>query len=248
MKQSALTVATDDGPMDVHLFTPPRGTRRKRQAVLVFQEAFGVNGHIRRVCERLAGEGYAVAAPELYHRAGRGLQFGYDEFDKVRPIMAQLTNARLLVDARAGYEALAAQAEVDPRQIAVLGFCLGGFVAALAACHLRAATAVSFYGGGMMRARPGFGLTPLLEDFSGLACPALFVFGDQDPGIPATDIAVLGGRLTALAKPHEIVVYPGAGHGFFCDERAAYHAAAAKQAWDKMLHWFDSFLTLPLVP
>jgi len=248
MRQTALTVATDDGPMEVHLFEPARTGRHKRQALLVFQEAFGVNPHIRRVCERLAAAGYVVAAPELFHRTGRGLQFGYGEFDKVRPVMAQLTNARLLGDARAAYEALAAQPDVDPRQIAVIGFCLGGFVAALSACHLRVATAISFYGGGIVRARPGFGLAPLLDDFSGMACPTLFIFGDQDQGIPAADIEAVRARLQALAKPHEIVVYPGAGHGFFCDERPAYHAPSAKLAWEKTLHWLESFLTLPLAP
>lgn len=232
--------------MEVHLFEPARSGRHKRQALLVFQEAFGVNGHIRHVCERLAGEGYFVAAPELFHRAGKDLQFGYDEFDKVRPVMAQLTNAKLLSDARAAYEALAAQRDVDPRQIAVIGFCLGGFVTALAACHLRVATAISFYGGGLVRARPGFGLTPLLEDFNGLSCPALFIFGEQDQGIPSADIEAVRARLKALSKPHEIVVYPGAGHGFFCDERPAYHAPSAKVAWEKTLHWLESFLTLPL--
>jgi len=246
MRQTALTVATDDGPMEVHVFEPARAGGHQRQALLVFQEAFGVNGHIRHVCERLAGEGYVVAAPELFHRAGKGLQFGYGEFDKVRPVMAQLTNARILTDARAAYEALAAQPDVDPRQIAAIGFCLGGFVSALAACHLGVATAISFYGGGLARARPGFGLTPLLEDFSGLSCPALFIFGEQDQGIPPEDVEAVRARLKALSKPHEIIVYPGAGHGFFCDARPAYHAPSAKAAWEKTLHWLDSFLTLPL--
>jgi len=234
--------------MEVHLFAPARAGRHLRQGVLLFQEAFGVNGHIRRVGERLAEAGYTVAAPELFHRAGAGLEFGYGEFDKVRPMMAPLTNARVLMDARAGYEALAAQPGVDPRQIAALGFCLGGFAAALTACHLRVAAAVSFYGGGIARARPGFGLAPLLGDFGGLACPTLFIFGDQDQGIPAADIEAIRSRLLALGKPHEIAVYPGAGHGFFCDERPSYHPAAAEQAWNKTLLWLESFLALPLAP
>ena len=234
--------------MEVHLFEPARSGRHPGQGVLLFQEAFGVNGHIRRVAGRLAEAGYTVAAPELFHRSGAGLEFRYGEFERARPAMAQLTNARVLMDARAGYEALAAQPGIDPRQIATLGFCLGGFAAALAACHRRVATAVSFYGGGIARARAGFGLAPLLEDFGSLACPTLFIFGDQDHGIPAADIEVIRSRVSALGKPHEIAVYPGAGHGFFCDERPAYHAPSADQAWTKTLHWLKSNLAPPLAP
>ena len=231
--------------MEVHLFAPARAGRHAQQGILLFQEAFGVNGHIRRVAERLARAGYTVAAPELFHRTGAGLQFGYGDFEHVRPVMAQLTNARVLMDARAACEALEAQPGIDPRRIAAVGFCLGGFAAALTACHLPVAAAVSFYGGGIARARPGFGLAPLLEDFAGLAGPALFVFGDQDQGIPPADVEAIRSRLRALGKPHEIAVYPGAGHGFFCDERPAYHPAAAEQAWTRTLHWLESFLTPP---
>jgi carboxymethylenebutenolidase len=246
MKQLVSTVSTDDGSMDIHVTIPPSANRHRRQAVLVFQEAFGVNPHMLRVCERLAGAGYIAAAPELFHRTGRGVQFGYGDFDQVRPVLSQLTNARLLMDARAAYEFLAARADVDPRQIATIGFCMGGFVSALAACHLHVATAMSFYGGGVARARPGIGFTPLLEDFASLSCPALFIFGDKDQSIPREDIEAVRARLMALGKPHEIVVYPGVGHGFFCDERPSYDAVTAQTAWDKILDWLGSHLTPPL--
>lgn len=241
MKQLVTAVTADDGSMDVHLVLPAPG-RRRRQGVLVFQEAFGVNPHILRVCERLAGEGYVALAPELYHRAGRDVHFGYGEFEKVRPVMAQLSNARLLSDARAAYEFLAARPEVDPRGIASIGFCLGGFVSALSACHLPLATAIAFYGGGMVSARPGMGMAPLLDDFPQLECPALFVFGERDQSISAEDVAAVRARLKELEKPHEIVVYPGVGHGFFCEERSSYHAATARTAWEMALHWFETHI------
>lgn len=242
MNQPVSTVSTDDGSMDIHVTVPPRANRHRRQAVLVFQEAFGVNPHMLRVCERLAGAGYIAAAPELFHRTGRGVQFGYGQFEQVRPVLSQLTNDRLLMDARAAYEFLAARADVDPRQIATIGFCMGGFVSALAACHLHVATAISFYGGGLARARPGIGFKPLLEDFASLSCPTLFVFGDKDQSIPREDIEAVRARLMALGKPHEVVVYPDAGHGFCCDERPSYHAAAAQAAWARAFHWLETYL------
>lgn len=242
MQQLVTAVRTDDGPMDVHLFLPDGTGTRKRRGVLVFQEAFGVNGHILRVCERLAAEGYLAAAPELYHRAGRGTQFGYGEFEKVRPVMAQLTNEKLLADVRAAHGFLVSRPEVDPRRVASIGFCLGGFVSALTACHLPVGAAVAFYGGGLARARPGMGMRPLLDDFSRLDCPTLFVFGEKDQAIPAADVATVRTRLKELQKPHEIVVYPGVGHGFFCEERSSYHPATARTAWEMALHWFDTHL------
>ena len=243
MKPLKFTVATDDGPMDIHLAIPARAKRRSAKAIVVFQEAFGVNPHILRVCDRLAAAGYLAAAPELFHRTGRGVQYGYQDFEKVRPILSQLTNDRLLMDIRAACEFLEGRSDVDPRQIATLGFCMGGFASALAACHLSLAATVSFYGGGLARVRPGIGFTPLLDDFSRLSCPTLFLFGEKDQSIPPEDVTAVCTRLQTLGKPHEIVVYPDAGHGFFCEERVSYHAATAAAAWDKTLRWLESQLS-----
>jgi carboxymethylenebutenolidase len=90
--------------------------------------------------------------------------------------------------------------------------------------------------------RPGFGLTPLLEDLGNLSCPTLFIFGEQDQSIPPADVEAVRARLASVGKPHEIVVFPGAGHGFFCDERPAYHAAAAKAAWNRAVQWLETHL------
>ena len=120
---------------------------------------------------------------------------------------------------------------------------MGGFVAALAACHLPVAAAVSFYGGGLARVRPGIGFTPLLEDLARLTAPTLFLFGEQDQGIPPEDVAAVRTSLPARDRPHEIVVYPGVGHAFFCDERPLYHAATAEIAWLKTMQWLGSHLT-----
>ena len=231
-------VTTNDGPMAIHWALPSgNAAPATLPGILVFQEAFGVNPHILRVCERLAEAGYVAAAPELFHRAGAGAVFGYDDFARVRPLFSRLTNAQLLDDVRASFAALKQSPLVDPSRLFSIGFCLGGFVSILAALDLPLAAAVSFYGGGISRARPGIGLTPLLDELNNLRCRTLHVFGEKDSSITAEDVALIRTRLESLHKPHEINVYPNAGHGFFCEDRPAYEPNAAQAAWARTLAW-----------
>jgi carboxymethylenebutenolidase len=210
---------------------------RSLPGILVYQEAFGVNAHIRRVCERLAAAGYVAAAPELFHRSGTGLEFDYGDFAKVRPIFGSLTNAMLEADIVAAHSALAAHPLVDPARIHAIGFCLGGFVSVLSATALPLKTAVSFYGGGVTRVRPGIGLTPLLDRMERISCPTLHVFGETDGSITPEDVLAIRSRLESLRKPHRVEVYPNAGHGFFCEDRSAYEPGAAAAAWTLALQW-----------
>jgi carboxymethylenebutenolidase len=231
-------VATPDGPMILHWSRPPTpAPAHSLPGILVFQEAFGVNGHVLRVCERFAAAGYLAVAPELFHREGAGTVFGYDDFAQVKPALSRLTNDLLIADVRAAYGALVAQPLLDARRTFSIGFCMGGFVSILAALNLPLAAAVSFYGGGVARARPGIGFSPLVDDFPRLSCPTLHVFGEKDQSITPEDIALIRSRLEALHKPHEMEVYPEAGHAFFCEDRAAYHASAAEAAWTRTLNW-----------
>jgi carboxymethylenebutenolidase len=228
--------------MDLHCFLPDAAAAGRLPAIVVIQEAFGVNPHIKRLCRRVAAAGYAVFSPELFHRTGRGLEFGYDEFPKIRPIFAGLTNAMILDDLRAMRRHVANLAEVDPARIATWGFCFGGFVSVLAACELPLAAAVSFYGGGMVNPRPGFGFTPIIDRMGSIHCPLLLVFGGQDKGIPPEDIATVQARLSSLGKAHELEIYPDAGHGFFCEDRPAYHRDSAEAAWTRATTWLGEKL------
>lgn len=223
--------------MFIHGFIPPQEGAPRPPAVLVLQEAFGVNPHIRRLCRRLAGTGVAVFSPELFHRTGPGLEFGYEDFPRIRPILGELTNARVGEDLAAAFRHVAARPDVDPTKIAVWGFCLGGWAAVLAACELPLAACVSFYGGGIVRVRPGFGITPLLDRLASAACPLLLVYGAKDAGIPPEDVEAVRARLSNLGKRFEIEVYPEAGHGFFCEDRAAYHAGSAEASWVQATRW-----------
>ncbi len=234
------TVMTDDGPMDVHVAAPE--APGPHPAVVVMQEAFGVNRHIVDVCERLAREGFVAVAPDLFHRAGRGLTFGYDEFPKLRPFFAALTNDGIALDARAAIALLRARPDVRADRVGVTGFCVGGFAALLVAERTDVAAAVAFYGGGMVNARPGLRISPPLAAAEEIRAPMLFFFGSDDASIPPSDVDAVREKLTALGKTFEIVVYAGAGHGFFCDERASFAPEAAADAWTRTLSFFRQHL------
>jgi len=222
--------------MDLHGFLP--GTAAARlPAIIVLQEAFGVNPHMKRVCRRVASAGYAAFSPELFHRSGRGLEFGYGEFPKIRPIFAGLTNAMVLEDLRAAYGHIALRPDVDPARIASWGFCLGGWASVLAACELPVAASVSFYGGGMVNPRPGIGFTPIIDRFPSIRRPLLLVYGALDQGITPADIEAVRSRLASLGKEFEVEIYPDGGHGFFCEDRAAYHQPSAEAAWTLATGW-----------
>jgi carboxymethylenebutenolidase len=241
MKEFITPLPTPGGPMDLHGFLPD-STAGRLPAIIVLQEAFGVNPHMKRVCRRVAQAGYAAFSPELFHRSGKGLEFGYDEFPRIRPIFAGLTNAMILEDLQAAYSHIAGRPDVDPARIASWGFCLGGWASALAACELPVAAAVSFYGGGMVNPRPGIGFTPIIDRFPSIRCPLLLVYGAKDQGIPPADIDAVRARLTSLGKDYEIEVYPEGGHGFFCEDRAAYDRSSAEAAWTRATGWLASKL------
>jgi carboxymethylenebutenolidase len=236
MKEFLVPVPTSGGPMDLHGFIPDSPTG-PLPAIIVLQEAFGVNPHMKRVCRRIAELGYAAFSPELFHRSGKGLEFGYDEFPRIRPIFAGLTNAMILEDLQASFGHIARRPDVDPARIASWGFCLGGWASVLTACELPVAAAVSFYGGGMVNPRPGFGFTPIIDRFTSIRCPLLLVYGAKDQGIPHADIEAVRSRLASLGKEHEVEVYPEGGHGFFCEDRAAYDRPSAEAAWTRATAW-----------
>ena len=220
MDEFVVSSSTSEGAMDVHGFVPDVG--RPIPAIIVLQEAFGVNPHMKRVCRRIAAEGYAAFCPELFHRTGQGLQFGYDEFPKVRTILGALTNEKVLEDLSVTHAHIVQRPDVERSKVASWGFCMGGWAAVLAACELPLAASISFYGGGLLHVRPGIGLTPLIGRLGSIQCPMLLVFGGKDTGIPLADIEAVRSKLTELGKAHEIEVYPEGGHGFFCEDRAAY--------------------------
>ena len=193
-------------------------------AIVVFQEAFGVNGHIREVADRFADHGFLAVAPELFHRTAElGFEAGYGDFEAVRPHFAALTPAGLIEDAKGAFDFAAAQPGIDRRRIACIGFCMGGRVSYLANSALELRAAISFYGGGIA--------PDLLDLAKAQHGPLLMFWGGKDAHIPAEQHRSVADALTAAGKNHTQVVFSHADHGFFCDQRASYNPEAAQQAW-----------------
>jgi carboxymethylenebutenolidase len=234
-----LQVETADGPMALYEAVPDEPARG---AVVVIQEAFGVNDHIKDVTRRFASAGYHAVAPELFHRSGGGT-VDYSDFAAARPHFAKLTDESILADVDYAFDHLRGDGWND-EQIGIVGFCVGGRITFLVAAHRNIGAAVGFYGGGIVTARfPQF--PPLIDQSPTLATPWLGLFGDEDKGIPVADVEALRARLAEAKVATDIVRYPDAEHGFHCDARPSYHAEAAADGWQRTLDWFDRHLAPP---
>ena len=230
-------LTTSAGSMRLYEALPdgePRG------AVVVIQEAFGVNAHIEDVTRRFAAAGYHAVAPDMFHRTGGGT-VPYDDFGPVIEHFVGIGDDNaIMADVDATLDYLRGVGFADD-QIGIVGFCFGGRVSFLAASQRALGAAVGFYGGGIVT--PRFPQFPALVDRAPtMQTPWLGLFGDLDGSIPPDDVEVLRTALTNAATDNEIVRYEDADHGFHCDERPAYNADAAAAAWDRTLHWFDSHL------
>jgi carboxymethylenebutenolidase len=224
---------SDETSLSVH-----EPDRAAKGGLLVIQEAFGVNEHIEDVCRRFAAEGWLAVAPHLFHRTGDP-KLGYDDLGPVMPHMKALTADGILADVDAGIAHLEA-AGFPSNGIGVVGFCMGGTVTLVTAARRDVGAGVTFYGGGVAEGRFGFG--PLVEEAKDLRAPWLGLFGDEDAGIPVEQVEALRAAATSSGQATEVVRYPEAGHGFHCDRRDSYHEAAAKDAWQRTLDWFERYL------
>lgn len=231
--ENFLTVETQSGLMDVYIATPE--TDQKVPVVLVFQEAFGVNSHIRNICDRLAREGFLAAAPELFHRAGRRIEIPYTERQKFLPLLGQMTNEDIIHDAQDTLKFLKDLPNADVSSFSTIGFCVGGFASALCATRMDVKKMVSFYGAGMVKRREGIGLEPILDDLNKIKGPCLFFYGGKDVSIPHSDINLIEKKLSASEIPFEVDIFENSDHGFFCDERKTHNQSDASIAWKKTL-------------
>jgi carboxymethylenebutenolidase len=235
MEATTLELATPDGPMACYQAQPGRDVPRVG-AVIVIQEAFGVNDHIEDVTRRFALAGYHAVAPHLFHRSGGGTA-PYDDFSKVIPLYEGLTDEGILVDVDAARAHLHGAGWND-LQIGIVGFCFGGRVTFLTAIERRLAAAVGFYGGGIVTQRfPQF--PSLIQRSDDLQTPWLGLFGARDESIPMADVDEIKGALTTSPVDSEVVVYSDTGHGFHCDQRDSFHQESAEDAWERTLEWLE---------
>ena len=201
----------------------PAGT--PKAAVVVIQEIFGVNHHIRAVCDRIAGNGYVAIAPAIFDRIEPNFQSGYspDEVAVARKFVANPDWAAMLRDTQAAIDAVK---DVGP--VGIVGFCLGGSVAYAAATKLSGLTAaIGYYGGAIVR---------FADDKPKV--PTQLHFGEKDGGIPLTDVEIIRAKRPDV----EIHVYPGAQHGFNCEERASYDKASADIARQRSVEFLARHL------
>ena len=207
----------------------PEGQSPNR-GLLVFQEAFGVNAHIRDVTERFAKAGFLAISPELFHRSAPGFEGSYTDFPGAMTHLQKITEQGLDCDVRAAHGWL--QGEGVGENCAAVGYCLGGRVAFVANSAVPLKAAVSYYGGN---------IPPLIGRASRLSGPMLFFWGGLDHHIAAEqrDIVIKG--VTDANKPFVNVLFSYADHGFFCDARASYHPEAAAQAWALTQAFFDAY-------
>jgi carboxymethylenebutenolidase len=236
LKTEYVTLAVEDGTSMRAYVAHPEG--RPRAGLLVFQEAFGVNAHIRDVTERFAREGYLSISPELYHRTAPGLEAGYTNFPEVMPHMQALTPGGLAADIAAAYQWLKS-GEAKDLKVGSTGYCLGGRTSILAALTVPLDCAVSYYGGGI---GPSPMFPNLLERLKDLNAPTMYFWGGLDAHIPAESVHAVEATLTAAKKDYVNVVFSAADHGFFCDARASYNPVAAKEAWSLTLEFFNLHL------
>jgi carboxymethylenebutenolidase len=226
-----IEVPTPAGAMPAQLALPAGGA--KAPAVIVIQEAFGLNAHIKDVAQRLTAEGYVTLAPDMFYRGGAGRTAGYDELPAALGLMGELRDETIVEDVGAAVAFLQQHQGVRADRIGITGFCMGGRVSFLAAASLpgKIAAAAPFYGGGIP-----------VERTKDLTQPVLAFFGDDDPFIPMDAVEALRAAAKEHAKNVEIVVYPKAPHGFFCNERDSYRPDAAKDAWEKLKSFFAKHL------
>jgi carboxymethylenebutenolidase len=194
-------------------------------AVVVIQEIFGVNHHIRAVCDRLAAEGYVAIAPAIFDRIEPNFTSGYspDEVAVARKFVANPDFAAMLRDTQAAIDAVS-----NVGAVGIIGFCLGGSVAYAAATKLSGlSAAIGYYGGQVVR---------FADDKPKV--PTQLHFGEKDAGIPLTDVETIKAKRPDV----EIHVYPGAQHGFHCDERASYDKTSADIAWPRSMAFFAKHL------
>ncbi|MEB3327202.1 MAG: dienelactone hydrolase family protein [Synechococcus sp.] len=219
--------------------------RAPRAAVLVLPEVFGVNGWVRSVAERLAGQGYGALALPIFSRTAPDLDLGYDGagLEEGRRHRDQLTAATFLDDARSAIAWLQGQPGLEGRPVGCVGFCFGGHLALLAASLPQVAASCDFYGARVSSFRPGGG-PPTLEDLPLIRGRVLCFCGDRDPLMPPQEREAIRSALAAAAQP-ALVVAEGAGHGYMCEARADFQPVAAAHGWRLMLELFVELLSPP---
>jgi carboxymethylenebutenolidase len=219
MGETTRLAASDGHELDAYVEQP---SARSRGGVVVVQEIFGVTAHIRRVVHELAGLGFSAIAPAMFDRVERAVELPYTEIERGRGYVQKLAWPNTLADVAA-----AAAAVRGNGRVAIVGFCWGGTVVHVAASELDLAAAVSYYGAAIVKnldKRP--------------RCPIMYQFGERDASIPLVDIE----KIKQANGDGVFHVYPGAAHGFNCEDRPSFDASAARLAFARSVEFIGERL------
>lgn len=217
-----IEVPVPGGTMDAYLAVPPAG---RGPGLLLLQEIFGINPHIRGVAQQYALAGFTVLAPDLFWRQGRRIELGYvgEERERAMALMRSIARDTVVADMQATLAMLRARPEAAAK-VGAIGYCMGGRLAFTAAALCGVDAAVCYYGGG---------IATQLELAPQIRCPIQFHHAEQDTSIPPEAVAAV--RAAMAAAPAQFHDYPGALHGFNCWARATYHPASAALALGRSL-------------
>ncbi|WP_428330999.1 dienelactone hydrolase family protein [Mucilaginibacter sp.] len=222
----------DGTDMEAYTAIPKDAVGKNAPGLILLQEAFGVNHHIRNVADSFAAQGYVVIAPELFHRtAPPYLEGDYADFGAIAPHCNALTNEGSGADLKAAYHWLKHHELVNPGNIFSIGYCMGGRVSFLANAVLPLNAAVSYYGGGTAA------LADKAVDING---SHLFFWGGLDKHIGQDQIDTVIKAMDDAGKDYINVKISYADHGFSCDERPSYNEKATKEAWALTLAFFKN--------
>lgn len=224
------TIAGSAGSYDAYLALPPAGNG---PGLLLLQEIFGVNEHIRSVAEQYALDGFVVLAPDVFWQQQRRLDIGYtpEDIQRGRALAMAADRAALQRDLADAVRALRARPEVRGRGLGAIGYCMGGRLAYVAAASGGIDAAVAYYGGGIQ---------DMLDLAPQIRCPMQFHYGALDANIPLSAVDKV--RAAMAGKPAEVLVYESADHGFNCWARGSYHAASAALAHGRTLQFLAAAL------
>lgn len=214
-----LQLRAKDGHSLSAYMVAPEG--KPRGGVVVIQEIFGVNSHIKRVTEQYAGLGYLAVAPALFDRVKRNVELSYSELQTGFDLMQKTTNEGVLADVNAAVDYVA-----HAGRTGMVGYCWGGRVTYLAACRINIAAAIAYYGGGIVQ---------LVDEQP--KCPIMFHHGERDAYISAADVA----KIRAAVPKGIFYLYP-ANHGFNCTDRADYDVASARLAFERSNEFFRNHI------
>lgn len=220
------------------LYTAAHGDGPAAPAVVLLPAIAGVNEYVRRVAGRLAGSGYAVQTVDYFADAGGPPDVSTPE--KIARAVAGLSDVAVLQSVRGAFGSLQRRRDVDPARIALMGFCIGGAYAMLAACELDGiAVVVNYYGSVRYTTLSGNKPVSPIDRVPDLRAPMIAHYGTADRFVPEPDVDLLEQALNGAGKSHELFRYGGAPHAFDEDFRPAYRPVAAREAWSRTLTFMD---------